>query len=201
MNLGPSHFIFLAGLATYLCIRGVFQRQVSRGNKAVSHASVRDGGLVILTGLSQIAFPLVFLFTPWLDWANVALPPAAMVIGMPVMVAGLWLFWRSHADLGHSWSVSLELKENHRLVTQGVYRRIRHPMYASFFLLALSQALLLHNGFAGMAALVAVSLLYVRRVPHEEAMMLSHFGDDYRAYMKRTGGIVPRLKAADAAVG
>lgn len=195
MTREPSHFIFLAGLVAYVCIRGVFQRRVSSGthSKVAGPAKVRDGWLVVLTGLGQIALPLVFLFTASLDWANVSLPPAAVWIGTPVMAAGLWLFWRSHADLGDSWSVALELNQRHRLVTQGVYRRVRHPMYASFFLLALGQALLLHNWLAGGAALAAVTLLYVLRVPHEEAMMLAHFGEDYRSYMHRTGGIVPRF--------
>jgi hypothetical protein len=91
-----------------------------------------------------------------------------------------------------SWSVTLELNQNHHLVTQGVYRRIRHPMYASFFAMALGQALLLNNWIAGFAALVAVGVLYRVRTPNEERMMLESFGDEYRAYMRRTGGIVPR---------
>jgi protein-S-isoprenylcysteine O-methyltransferase Ste14 len=47
------------------------------------------------------------------------------------LVIGLWLFYRSHADLGTNWSITLEIREQHRLITQGVYRRIRHPMYSA----------------------------------------------------------------------
>lgn len=46
----------------------------------------------------------------------------------------LWLLWRSHADLGRSWMGTLAIKEKHALVTQGVYRHIRHPMYAAHWL-------------------------------------------------------------------
>ncbi len=108
------------------------------------------------------------------------------------MASGLWLFWRSHADLGDSWSVTLELNADHRLVTRGVYRFVRHPMYTSFFVSGLGQALLLANWVAGPSALVAVALLVLVRVPHEEKMMIDQFGDEYRDYMRRTGGLVPR---------
>jgi protein-S-isoprenylcysteine O-methyltransferase Ste14 len=109
------------------------------------------------------------------------------------MAGGLWLFWRSHADLGESWSVTLELNAQHRLVTRGVYSRVRHPMYASFFVLGIGQALLMANWIAGFAGLVATWLLVVVRLPHEEAMMIEAFGDEYRDYMRHIGSVVPRL--------
>jgi protein-S-isoprenylcysteine O-methyltransferase Ste14 len=149
--------------------------------------------LIVLVGLGQIVLPLQFVWTRLLAFADRAQPDACTVLGTLAMAGGLWLFWRSHADLGESWSVTLELNANHRLVTRGVYRFVRHPMYASFFVLGLGQALLIENWVAGPAALVAVSLLVFVRVPNEERMMLAQFGDEYRDYMRRTGGIVPRL--------
>lgn len=192
MNLQPSHLVFAAGTLAYMAIRAVFQRRAASGHKALSRADVRDRLLIVFVGACQIGLPLVLMLTPWLDAANRAQPVALTWAGALVMGGALWLFWRSHADLGTSWSVTLELNQNHHLVTQGVYRRIRHPMYASFFAMALGQALLLDNWIAGFAALVAVGVLYRVRTPNEERMMLESFGDEYRAYMRRTGGIVPR---------
>jgi protein-S-isoprenylcysteine O-methyltransferase Ste14 len=57
----------------------------------------------------------------------------------------------------------------------------------------LGQSLLLANWIAGPAALMAVTVLVLVRLPREEAMMIEAFGDEYRNYMRRTGGIVPRL--------
>lgn len=110
------------------------------------------------------------------------------------MAGGVWLFRRSHADLGRNWSVSLALQSDHQLVSSGVYRRIRHPMYAAFFLLAIGQCLLLPNGVAGPAALLAVTLLYVVRKPREEAMMRERFGEAYRQYQASTGGVMPCVR-------
>jgi protein-S-isoprenylcysteine O-methyltransferase Ste14 len=130
---------------------------------------------------------------PALSFANRAQPLACTALGGVAMAAGLWLFWRSHVDLGDSWSVTLELNADHRLVTRGVYRFVRHPMYASFFVSGFGQALLLANWVGGSSALVAVALLVVVRLPNEERMMIAQFGDEYRNYMRRAGGILPRL--------
>ena len=111
------------------------------------------------------------------------------------MVASLWLFWRSHTDLGQNWSVSLELRENRELVTAGIYRRIRHPMYSSIWLWALAQAMLLPNWFAGWLVVPAFTAMYFLRTPREERLMCEKFGDQYRAYMRQTGRLFPRWKS------
>jgi protein-S-isoprenylcysteine O-methyltransferase Ste14 len=105
----------------------------------------------------------------------------------------IWLFWHSHRDLGKNWSPSLEIDAQHVLITHGVYRTIRHPMYASQLLWGFAQALLLRNWIAGWAGLVTILPLYFVRVPREERMRFDHFGDDYRAYIAQTGRIVARL--------
>jgi protein-S-isoprenylcysteine O-methyltransferase Ste14 len=137
--------------------------------------------------------PVLYLATPWLAFADCTLPPAAPWCGAALMVAGLWLFYRAHADLGRNWSVTLELRERHQLITSGVYRRIRHPMYASIFLFSIAQGLLLANWLAGWGALVTFAVLYLIRTPREERMMCEAFGDQYRAYMRHTGRLWPRL--------
>src|SRR6202008_638924 len=102
---------------------------------------------------SVLLLPPLYFFTPLLSFADYPLPSFIRWGGAAVMVYSLWLFWRSHADLGQNWSVSLEVRENHELVTHGVYRWIRHPMYASIWLWALSQAMMLANWFAGWSVL------------------------------------------------
>ncbi len=111
-----------------------------------------------------------------------------------VMVISLWLFWRSHADLGHNWSISLELREGHELVTHGVYRKIRHPMYASIWLWNIAQAMLLQNWLAGWPALLAFAAMYFLRTPREEQLMCEAFGEEYREYMRQTGRLLPRRR-------
>ena len=192
MTPSLSSFIFMAFTAAYLTIRGVFIRRARRQHKT-DQGDLRDRLLIALVGVGQIALPLLFVWTRALDVADRAQPSACVPLGVVAMAAGLWLFWRSHVDLGDNWSVTLEIDAKHALVTRGVYRFVRHPMYTSFLVSGLGQALLLANWVAGPAALVAVAVMVIVRVPNEEAMMVGQFGDEYRDYMRRTGGIVPRL--------
>jgi protein-S-isoprenylcysteine O-methyltransferase Ste14 len=194
LPLTPSGAFFLASSVAYQAIRVLFAVRARRagGGAKFAQAPAWDRVLIALVGLGQFVLPMAFLFTPWLDGADVALPAAGFPLGAAVTLAGLWLFWRAHADLGESWSVTLELNREHRLVTRGVYRRMRHPMYASFLVLGVGQGLLLANGVAGWAGLAAVALMVVVRLPREEAMMVGRFGDEYRAYRTRTGAIWPR---------
>jgi protein-S-isoprenylcysteine O-methyltransferase Ste14 len=187
--------VFVIGTLSYLAIRIAFKRKLSTGKKAVRRSTPTDMLLVALVAFGQIGMPLLAIATPLLAFANYRPPNSALWFGIASFSFGLWLFWRSHADLGSNWSVSLELEREHRLVTSGVYSRIRHPMYASFFAMALAQAALIPNLMAGLAALVAVTILYVVRKPNEEAMMLEHFGSDYVAYMRRSGGVIPPMRA------
>ncbi|PYQ51270.1 MAG: hypothetical protein DMF78_13760 [Acidobacteria bacterium] len=113
--------------------------------------------------------------------------------GILCLVVGLWLFYRSHADLGTNWSITLEVREGHQLVTQGIYRRVRHPMYLALLLYSVGQALVLPNWVAGPSYLVAFGLLFALRVGREEQLMLEEFGQDYEAYMARTNRLVPGI--------
>jgi protein-S-isoprenylcysteine O-methyltransferase Ste14 len=103
------------------------------------------------------------------------------------------MFRKTHAQLGRNWSVTLEVRVDHALITDGVYARVRHPMYTAFWLWALAQAILLPNWIAGFAGIVGFGTLYLIRVDREEAMLLETFGDQYRDYMRRTGRVIPRL--------
>jgi protein-S-isoprenylcysteine O-methyltransferase Ste14 len=146
---------------------------------------------ISLTGLGIVPLTYVAAHVP--RFADYPLIPALSYLGIAAEMACLWLFYRSHRDLGHNWSVSLDLRERHTLVTSGVYALVRHPMYAGFWLMALGQALLLPNWVAGPAGLVGFGVLFFGRVAREEAMMMKAFGDEYRAYMRRTARVVPWL--------
>ena len=163
----------------------------SRRVKVVKDCKGRLEVALLIVAMLGFLVPLIWIASPLFAFADYPLRPGALVAGIVCFVLGLWLFQRSHADLGEFWSITLQVRERHRLVTEGVYRRIRHPMYASLFLFSIGQLLVLPNWVAGPAYLVAFGLLYALRVRAEERMMLDTFGADYAAYMERTRRLVP----------
>jgi len=154
--------------------------------------------LLVAVALGSLLLPVLYLFTPWLAFADYPLPAFAPWCGVVVMAGALVLFYRSHADLGQNWSATLELRKGHELVEHGVYRSMRHPMYASILLWDFAQGLMLRNWLAGWCALATFALLYVVRAPREERMMCDGFGQDYRDYMRRSGRLFPRIFKSDA---
>lgn len=193
--LEPWNFVFLIGFVIYFGIRHVFIGRTRHEPKAVRRMDLMEK--ILLAGMMPgvLLLPLLYLFTPLLGFADYQLPTAVLATGAITLFASLWLFWRSHSDLGQNWSVSLELREQHTLITNGVYRRVRHPMYASIWLWALGQGMLLQNWLAGWAVVPAFAAMYLLRTPREEKLMCEKFGDEYRAYMRQTGRLFPRWKS------
>lgn len=152
---------------------------------------------LFFTFLGMQVIPFVYIFSSWFDFADYGFSAGISRImgwsGCVVFAAAIWVLWRSHVDLGRNFSPQLKIREEHELVTDGIFRSIRHPMYSAHWLWALAQAMLLQNWIAGWSMFVAFWLLYSNRVTREEYMMCDRFGDEYRDYMGRTGRIFPRL--------
>jgi protein-S-isoprenylcysteine O-methyltransferase Ste14 len=150
--------------------------------------------LLALTFVGMQAIPFIYILTGWLDFADYRMPFWIGIGGALVFVFAVWLLWRSHVDLGSNFSPRLQLRPEHSLVTDGVYRRIRHPMYTAHLLWAFAQLLLFHNWIAGPAFLLTMVPLLLFRIPKEERMMLELFGGEYQEYMDRTGRLFPHWK-------
>ena len=193
MGSRSSNIVFLVGFIVYVTIRGVFERRARIKEKMVRRLDAVEKTLLIFVGVGSLLLPVLYLFTPLLAFADYRLPVFAPWLGTALMIAALWLFYRSHADLGKNWSVTLELHKGHQLIRRGIYRSIRHPMYLSIFLWGFSQGLLLRNWLAGWSALATFSVLYAVRTPREERMMIEFFGEEYLNYMRQTGRIFPRI--------
>lgn len=188
--LDGKTLLFL-GLVATIAIRIPYDKKSSLMKVTTSHRTLRENVLLFLVALGVLLAPLVAIFTPLLSFADYPPHPIAFLAGAAALALNVWLFHRSHADLGENWSKTLEIRENHRLITTGVYRTIRHPMYTAIFLFVIAQALLLPNWLAGSSGLVAFGLMYVLRVGPEERMMTEAFGDEYRDYMRRTKRLIP----------
>jgi protein-S-isoprenylcysteine O-methyltransferase Ste14 len=192
-----DHF-YLYALIVYMVIRGRFGARTKHNENVVSRVDARDRVLVAVVFIGNIILPALYLFTPWLGFADYRLPAFVPWCGAAIMLTALRLFWRAHADLGLNWSITLAMRKDHELITHGVYRRIRHPMYAAIFLFAIAQGLLLQNWLAGWAGFVSFAILYLIRTPREEQMMCEFFGQSYRNYMQRTGRLWPRFTGRSA---
>lgn len=151
--------------------------------------------LMMLWGIAASVLPAVFIFGTWLDFADFPFEVYALAgyTGTALFLISIWLLHRSHTDLGKSWSPRVEPDPERRLVIKGVYKNIRHPMYAAHVLWGIAQILLIPNFIAGPLALILILAVISIRIPREEESMIGLFGDEYHQYMKKSGRIIPRL--------
>jgi protein-S-isoprenylcysteine O-methyltransferase Ste14 len=183
--------IFLLGIVGWFVIRYPFQRRAKRLGVSRSVGGAQDRVLLLIAAAGQFLLPAFYAFTGIPIFADYAFSAVQAWAGVVALVGALVLFRMTHKQLGRNWSISLELREKQTLVTEGLYGYVRHPMYSSFILFAVAQALLLQNWIAGPIGLVAIAILFFLRVPREEQMMVETFGQSYRDYMRRTARIVP----------
>jgi protein-S-isoprenylcysteine O-methyltransferase Ste14 len=174
----------------------VIRAPYGKRSRTIRVVKSRKGRLeIVLLTIAWVAFflSLIWIATPLFAFADYALDPIPFAIGVVCLVVGLWLFHRSHVDLGPNWSITLEVREQHQLVTRGVYRWVRHPMYLSLLIFSAGQVLVIPNWLVGPSYGVAMLLLILLRLGPEERMMLEEFGKDYETYMATTKRLVPGI--------
>ena len=173
-------------------IRKIFTAKHRKMDFAVDRKSTGDIVLLALDGLGM-TIPIIYVFTTWLDFADYNSPDWVAWIGSGLFAFAIWILYRSHADLGKNWTPVLAIQKEHSLVINGIYKYIRHPMYASHLLWAVAQILILHNWIAGFSFIVVMVPHYLIRIGEEEKMMIEQFGFAYKDYMKRTGRVLPKV--------
>jgi protein-S-isoprenylcysteine O-methyltransferase Ste14 len=193
MTLFWAKLIWALGLIGWFAIRYPHDRRSRKTPRVVQKDRIQDLARLTISFTGMCLLPAIYVFTGEPKLADYQFQPILAWLGAAVFGASLWLFHRTHKDLGRNWSVTLELRDRHSLVTSGVYRHVRHPMYSAFWLWAIAQALLLPNWIAGPAGLVGFGTLFFLRIGREEQLMIEAFGDEYRDYMRRTSRVLPGI--------
>jgi len=193
----PFRLVLAVVLAGMAAVRVYYQAQSFESGKGSEEFEGRLYiALISIAGLIGFAALVTYLVSPnRMAWASLPLPGWIRWLGAPLGVAGgaglLWV----HRELGRNFRATLHLRPDHQLVTSGPYRRVRHPMYTAIYAILISFLLLSANWFIGGGFIATFTAVLVWRVPREEAVMTARFGDQYRAYMARTGRLLPHLAA------
>ena len=112
------------------------------------------------------------------------------VIGLVLVVIGAVVNITGRFALGKNWGNQVIIYEDHSLVTKGIYRVVRHPLYASLIWMFLGAALVFQNGLALLAALMIFIPGMFYRAKQEEKALLVRF-PDYQKYRNTVGMFFP----------
>lgn len=113
--------------------------------------------------------------------------------GVVLAVSGIALTVAAQWQMGASWRIGVDRSERTGLVTSGVFRKVRNPIFSAMLVTAIGLALMVGNvaAIVGLAALIAALELQVRAV--EEPYLTATHGAEYRAYARSAGRFVPGL--------
>jgi protein-S-isoprenylcysteine O-methyltransferase Ste14 len=192
---------FLVLLVALFSLRFYFMIKVRRTGERLmpdKQAVRREGGPAVFI-IRVVIFALLVVFLvmytinmKWIDIYAFTLPTWLRWtgFGLGLLSVAFWTWTQIHLDT--QWSAQLQLRKEHRLITSGPYARIRHPLYSAMFSWGIALALLNANWiFVALAILMIAGILV--HIPREEKLMLEAFGDEYQAYIRRTGKYFPKL--------
>lgn len=179
-----------------LAVSLYFRRRAARRGNEKNHR--REEGLLIMIVLRVAGFGLwlamfAYVIQPdWIAFAAVSLPVELRWLGLLLSLIALPLLAWMFMSLGDNITDTVVARQRARLVMIGPYRRIRHPLYSFGALFFAGLILMTSNLLIALLGVTACALLLLR-TPKEEARLIERFGDEYCAYMRRTGRFVPHI--------
>lgn len=182
-------------LAAFVVHRGYYSRKLPPDPETT--VTQQQAGIATkaasLLGIAALLSTVVYCLAPdWMAWASLPLPIWLRWSGVGLALGGFALLQWSQETLGRNWSDTPRLIAQQTLVTNGPYRWIRHPIYTAFLLILSAPVLISANWFVGGAWLGMTVVDAWARMRFEEAILFQTFGEEYRAYVKRTGRLLPR---------
>jgi protein-S-isoprenylcysteine O-methyltransferase Ste14 len=121
-------------------------------------------------------------------WAQIFGTPTAHIVAMVVGYAIVFVGATLVAD---GWRKIHRARREGRLVTDGVYARVRHPQYAGLFVILFGEGIVHWPTIVSVAAFPIIVVAYTLLARREERQMLDKFGDAYRAYQRRVPMFIP----------
>ncbi|MFN2299869.1 MAG: isoprenylcysteine carboxylmethyltransferase family protein [Anaerolineales bacterium] len=184
---------FLAMAAIRIYFQSKIRRDTARFQARENAVSLIFGGIAAIV---TIVFGAEYLLAPGTFAFAYALPFALVVrwIGVAMLALGITVLGTAHYHLSLSFSSFVGVKEGHQLVESGPYRRIRHPIYLAYLLNYLGGGLVAGNWVMAFIPVICFGIMAFQRMPKEEQLLTELFGQKYRAYMQRTGRLLPRIR-------
>jgi protein-S-isoprenylcysteine O-methyltransferase Ste14 len=113
--------------------------------------------------------------------------------GISLVIAGCFANIAGRIILRHNWANQVTIYQDQTLVTGGVYRIVRHPLYASLIWMLLGGCLIYIHYIALLSVfLIFIPMMYYRA--KQEEKFLVHEFKEYSEYMKRTGMLFPKIQ-------
>ena len=183
-------------ILAYALILGFFlvERFLRKGKdtKNMERTKHDKGSTTIISFVMGTAFILLITAPFFIYWHIATLDYLALgIAGLVLGAGGLVVRAAAFITLGRFFSRTLRETEKHTLITNGIYKTIRHPGYLSDFMIFIGIALALGNLILMIIIPVLFFPAYIYRIHVEEKMLLEVFGERYSEYRKKSKRLIP----------
>ena len=170
----------------------VFAKRLSPHRSAEGLTAARSRLSIVGIGIQSASFVVamaapVKFSTPSESVRSFVLAAIVLALG----VAGALLFDRSAKALGANWSLVARTREEHQLVREGPFARMRHPIYFAMLLLLIALSIGLGHIWGLIAAIPLFVVGTLIRIREEERLLRQQFGDAYDSYARETPAFIP----------
>lgn len=146
----------------------------------------------------QLTFMVALLFATidFVGWHYTrirALEPYIVYAGFGLFIVSCAIRWWGLRSIGKFFNPRVAVYENHRLITAGAYKNIRHPLYLGSLLSFIAIPMVFNSWGSLLLMLFTAVPALNYRINVEEELLTRHFGDDYREYAKRTRKVIPGI--------
>jgi len=197
---------FIALWALFAVVRGYYGRKtkthstiagaMEKLKTAIAEEDMGTGFKIITaitTAIGAAGLVLYLLSPPWWTWTSIPLGEWIQWSGIVIALVPIFFIIWVHRHLDKQWSIALELREDHKLITTGPYRYVRHPMYLGIFIYNIGLMMISLDVLVILFFAFTIWVNY-RRIPREEQMLIQKFGDEYLEYIKRSGRLLPQFR-------
>ena len=187
-------FFYVIG---YVILVGFFlvERFLRKGSKDMSNTEFDKSSTKYISIVMGIAFILLFL-SPLLNYFLIGKISymGIGIIGIFFGITGMIIRCVTFYTLGLFFTRTLQKTENQILITNGIYKYIRHPGYLSDILIFSGVAMALSNWIPVIFVMFAYPIVYAHRIKTEEKMLIDIFGEAYIHYQKRSWMVLPLFR-------
>lgn len=185
----------LGQIVFYTILVLLFSIQITIILRLRQHAAplkVRSASSVSNPRIWGLNVPLAILVTLLLGYTQLGpLPDWSYYLGLSLAVIGSGIVYWGYFALGRYFSGEIVIYQGHQLVERGPFRFVRHPVYSGIFLSAIGGGFAVQSWAAVIFLLIMYSILFRYRIPAEEKVLISEFGEQYQSYSKRVKRLIP----------
>ena len=118
-------------------------------------------------------------------------PQFCYYAGTSLILLGVVLRLVAILQLKQFFTVNVALRADHRIISSGLYRVLRHPSYTGSLISFAGLGISFSNWLSVVVIFTPVCLAFLNRIRIEEAELEGHFGEEYREYQRRTRRLIP----------